>query len=124
MAARVKRENQCSTRKPYRWSGAARPSTLETGRIARQADGAVLATYGETVVAVRRDRRQVGQGRAGFPSRSPSTIRKSSLPPDAFRVASSSVNAALTEKETLTSRLNRPSDPPAVPPKVSITKST
>jgi polyribonucleotide nucleotidyltransferase len=30
------------------WGG--RPSTLETGKIARQADGAVLATYGETVV--------------------------------------------------------------------------
>ncbi|MGL4635570.1 MAG: polyribonucleotide nucleotidyltransferase [Beijerinckiaceae bacterium] len=30
------------------WGG--RPLTLETGRIARQADGAVLATYGETVV--------------------------------------------------------------------------
>lgn len=30
------------------WAG--RPLTLETGRIARQADGAVLATYGETVV--------------------------------------------------------------------------
>src|SRR5487761_684125 len=30
------------------WGG--RPLTLETGRIARQADGAVLATYGETSV--------------------------------------------------------------------------
>ncbi len=30
------------------WGG--RPLTLETGRIARQADGAVLATYGETTV--------------------------------------------------------------------------
>ena len=30
------------------WAG--RPLTLETGRIARQADGAVLATYGETSV--------------------------------------------------------------------------
>ncbi|MBA5724278.1 polyribonucleotide nucleotidyltransferase, partial [Candidatus Liberibacter sp.] len=30
------------------WAG--RPLKLETGRIARQADGAVLATYGETVV--------------------------------------------------------------------------
>jgi len=30
------------------WAG--RPLILETGRIARQADGAVLATYGETVV--------------------------------------------------------------------------
>ena len=30
------------------WAG--RPLTLETGRMARQADGAVLATYGETSV--------------------------------------------------------------------------
>src|SRR3954466_4173749 len=30
------------------WAG--RKLTLETGKIARQADGAVLATYGETVV--------------------------------------------------------------------------
>ena len=30
------------------WGG--RPLKLETGRIARQADGAVLATYGETTV--------------------------------------------------------------------------
>ncbi len=30
------------------WGG--RPLTLETGRIARQADGAVLATYGETIL--------------------------------------------------------------------------
>ena len=30
------------------WGG--RPLMLETGKIARQADGAVMATYGETVV--------------------------------------------------------------------------
>ena len=30
------------------WGG--RPLILETGKIARQADGAVLATYGETKV--------------------------------------------------------------------------
>ncbi|MEL7446984.1 MAG: hypothetical protein AAGK02_14440, partial [Pseudomonadota bacterium] len=30
------------------WGG--KTLTLETGQIARQADGAVLATYGETVV--------------------------------------------------------------------------
>ena len=30
------------------WAG--RPLRLETGRVARQADGAVLATYGETTV--------------------------------------------------------------------------
>ena len=30
------------------WGG--RPLKLETGKVARQADGAVLATYGETIV--------------------------------------------------------------------------
>lgn len=35
-------------RKTIQWGG--RPLTLETGRIARQADGAVVATYGETSV--------------------------------------------------------------------------
>src|SRR5205085_4800367 len=32
----------------FEWGG--RTLTLETGKVARQADGAVLATYGETVV--------------------------------------------------------------------------
>jgi polyribonucleotide nucleotidyltransferase len=36
------------TRKQVNWGG--RTLTLESGRIARQADGAVLATYGETAV--------------------------------------------------------------------------
>ncbi len=36
------------TQEEIDWGG--RKLTLETGRIARQADGAVLATYGETVV--------------------------------------------------------------------------
>ncbi len=36
------------TKKEMQWGG--RTLTLETGRIARQADGAVLATYGDTVV--------------------------------------------------------------------------
>ena len=35
-------------RKELNWGG--RKLTLETGRIARQAEGAVLATYGDTVV--------------------------------------------------------------------------
>ena len=35
-------------RQKLNWAG--RELTLETGRIARQADGAVLATYGETTV--------------------------------------------------------------------------
>jgi polyribonucleotide nucleotidyltransferase len=35
-------------REEIEWGG--RKLVLETGRVARQADGAVLATYGETVV--------------------------------------------------------------------------
>lgn len=51
------------TKKSIMWGG--RKLTLETGRIARQADGAVLATYGETsvlctVVAAKEDK--LGQG--------------------------------------------------------------
>src|SRR3712207_1608417 len=36
------------SRKQIQWAG--RPLTLESGRVARQADGSILATYGETVV--------------------------------------------------------------------------
>ena len=35
-------------RKEIEWAG--RPLILETGKIARQADGAVMATYGDTKV--------------------------------------------------------------------------
>ncbi len=44
------KENLCSIRKQWKSSGAAKTLKLETGRVARQADGAVLATLGETVV--------------------------------------------------------------------------
>ena len=36
------------TRKSLQWGG--RELTIETGKIARQADGAVIVTYGETQV--------------------------------------------------------------------------
>src|ERR1700742_2014983 len=36
------------TKEEFDWGG--RKFTLETGKVARQADGAVIATYGETVV--------------------------------------------------------------------------
>ena len=36
------------TKKSVKWGG--RDLTIETGKIARQADGAVLVTYGETQV--------------------------------------------------------------------------
>jgi polyribonucleotide nucleotidyltransferase len=63
------------------WGG--KTLTLETGRIARQADGAVLATYGETVVLCAvTAAKSVKEGQDFFPL------------PGASRAASSSVNAA------------------------------
>ena len=46
------------------WGG--KTLTLETGRVARQADGAVLATLGETVVLCAVTAAKIGQGRAGL----------------------------------------------------------
>ena len=51
------------TRKETTWGG--RKLILESGRIARQADGAVLATMGETVVLARPSP-QDGQAGAGL----------------------------------------------------------
>ena len=51
-------------RKEIEWGG--RKLMLETGKIARQADGAVLATYGDTIVLCHR--------RSSRRSRSPATI--------------------------------------------------
>ena len=48
----------------FEWGG--RTLTLETGKIARQADGAVLATYGETDRAGHRGRRAQPEGGRGF----------------------------------------------------------
>ena len=51
------------------WAG--RKLTLETGNIARQADGAVIATYGETTVLATVVVRQGAEGRASISSPSP-----------------------------------------------------
>jgi len=50
LSAHYEREEEMFniTKKSIEWGG--RTLTLETGRVARQADGAVLATYGETTV--------------------------------------------------------------------------
>ena len=54
------------TKKTIEWGG--RELTLETGRIARQADGAVLVTYGETsVLATVVGRREMKPGQDFFP---------------------------------------------------------
>ena len=49
------------------WGG--RKLTLETGKIARQADGAVLATYGETTVLADRGRGQAAEAKASISCR-------------------------------------------------------
>ena len=88
-----------------------RPLTLETGRIARQADGAVLATYGETsvlatVVAAKEER----SGIDFFPltvNYQEKTFAAGKIPGGFFKR-----EGRPTEKETLTSRLiDRPIRP-------------
>ena len=90
---------------------ARRPLKLETGRIARQADGAVLATYGETsvlatVVAAKEER----PGIDFFPltvNYQEKTFAAGKIPGGYFKR-----EGRPTEKETLTSRLiDRPIRP-------------
>ncbi len=96
-------------RKTIQWGG--RPLTLETGRIARQADGAVVATYGETsvlctVVAARK----ADPGRDFFPltvNYQEKTYAAGKIPGGFFKR-----EGRPSEKETLTSRLiDRPIRP-------------
>ncbi len=91
------------------WGG--RPLKLETGRIARQADGAVLATYGETsvlatVVAAKEEK----PGIDFFPltvNYQEKTFAAGKIPGGYFKR-----EGRPTEKETLTSRLiDRPIRP-------------
>ncbi|MGE0458960.1 MAG: polyribonucleotide nucleotidyltransferase, partial [Bauldia sp.] len=91
------------------WAG--RPLILETGKIARQADGAVLATYGETtvlatVVAAREEK----PGQDFFPltvNYQEKTFAAGKIPGGFFKR-----EGRPSEKETLTSRLiDRPIRP-------------
>jgi len=96
-------------RKTIDWAG--RPLTLETGRIARQADGAVLATYGETVVLA-----TVVYGRAPKPGLDffPLTVNYQEKTFAAGRIPGGYFKreGRPTEKETLVSRLiDRPIRP-------------
>src|SRR5690606_3615118 len=96
-------------RKTIEWAG--RPLTLETGRIARQADGAVLATYGETVVlATVVYARQPKPGQDFFPltvNYQEKTFAAGKIPGGYFKR-----EGRPTEKETLVSRLiDRPIRP-------------
>ncbi|MXO75890.1 polyribonucleotide nucleotidyltransferase [Altererythrobacter aerius] len=91
------------------WGG--KTLTLETGRIARQADGAVLATYGETVVLCAvTAARTVKEGQDFFPL----TVHYQEKFFAAGRIPGGFFKRerGATEKETLTSRLiDRPVRP-------------
>src|SRR3979411_1332180 len=96
-------------RKELNWGG--RRLVLETGKIARQADGAVLATYGETTVlctAVAAKSAKPGQD--FFPltvNYQEKTFAAGKIPGGFFKR-----EGRPSEKETLTSRLiDRPSRP-------------
>ena len=96
-------------RKEIMWGG--RKLTLETGRIARQADGAVLATYGETVVlCTATAARTVRPGIDFFPltvNYQEKTFAAGKIPGGFFKR-----EGRPTEKETLVSRLiDRPIRP-------------
>ena len=91
------------------WGG--KTLTLETGRIARQADGAVLATYGETVVLCAvTAAKGVKEGQDFFPL----TVHYQEKFFAAGRIPGGFFKRerGATEKETLTSRLiDRPVRP-------------
>ncbi|MCQ8184894.1 polyribonucleotide nucleotidyltransferase [Parvularcula sp. BGMRC 0090] len=91
------------------WAG--RELTLETGRIARQADGAVLATYGETtVLATVVGQREAKPGQDFFPL----TVNYQEKAYAAGRIPGGFFKreGRPSEKETLTSRLiDRPIRP-------------
>ena len=96
-------------RKELNWGG--RRLVLETGRIARQADGAVLATYGETsVLCTAVGARQVKPGQDFFPltvNYQEKTFAAGKIPGGFFKR-----EGRPSEKEVLTSRLiDRPIRP-------------
>src|ERR1700722_17042492 len=106
---REKREMSEVVRKELMWGG--RRLTLETGKIARQADGAVLATYGDTTVlctAVAMKKAKPGQD--FFPltvNYQEKTFAAGKIPGGFFKR-----EGRPSEKETLTSRLiDRPIRP-------------
>ncbi|QMW23040.1 polyribonucleotide nucleotidyltransferase [Sandaracinobacteroides saxicola] len=96
-------------KKSIEWGG--RTLTLETGRVARQADGAVLATYGETVVLCAvTAAKSVKEGQDFFPL----TVHYQEKFSAAGRIPGGFFKRerGATEHETLTSRLiDRPVRP-------------
>ena len=97
------------TRKEIEWGG--RPLVMETGRIARQADSAVLVTYGETsVLCTAHAARSVRPGQDFFPltvNYQEKYYAAGKIPGGFFKR-----EGRPTEKDTLTSRLiDRPIRP-------------
>ena len=97
------------TRKEINWGG--RPLVLETGKIARQADGAVLVTYGGTqVLCTAVANKSVRPGQDFFPltvNYQEKTFAAGKIPGGLFKR-----EGRPSEKETLTSRLiDRPIRP-------------
>lgn len=97
------------TRKEINWGG--RPLVLETGKIARQADGAVLVTYGGTqVLCTAVANKSVRPGQDFFPltvNYQEKTFAAGKIPGGFFKR-----EGRPSEKETLTSRLiDRPIRP-------------
>ncbi|MHA6287815.1 polyribonucleotide nucleotidyltransferase [Maricaulis sp. CAU 1757] len=91
------------------WAG--RPLTIETGRVARQADGAVMVTYGDTtVLATAVGVKQAKEGQDFFPltvNYQEKYFAAGKIPGGFFKR-----EGRPTEKETLTSRLiDRPIRP-------------
>ena len=90
-----KRNVQHLSCRSIEWGG--RTLTLESGHIARQADGAVLATYGETtVLAAVVAAKAPKEGIDFFPLTV--NYRKNTMPPAAFPAAISSAKAGRPKK--------------------------
>ena len=95
----------------YSMELAGRTLTLETGRMAGLAGGAVLVTYGETVLLARR-RRPRSRAKASTFSRSRSSSKRRCTPPARSRAGSSSARAGRPRTPILTARLtDRPLRP-------------
>ena len=103
------------TRKEINWGG--RPLIIETGKIARQADGAVLVTYGETqVLCTAVANRSARPGQDFFPltvNYQEKTFAAGKIPGGFFKR-----EGRPSEKETLTSRSDRSADPAVVPGRI------
>ena len=102
-------------RKEMEWAG--KTLILETGKVARQADGAVVASYGDTVVLA-----TVVGAKAAKPGQDffPLTVNYQEKFYAAGRIPGGFFKreGRPTERETLVSPPHRPPDPPAVPRRV------